>query len=86
MAEPVRRVVKPRVSLTHRQADVLRELLKDGAENARIGRRLYVTEDTVKTHVKDMLRLFHVNNRTELVIKVLSGDVEWDTRPPIRAL
>lgn len=50
--------------LTRREAEVL-ELVARGMTNAQIGERLFVTEGTVKTHVKSLLRKLGVQNRTE---------------------
>jgi DNA-binding NarL/FixJ family response regulator len=51
-------------SLTARQEQVLR-LMADGATNAEIANRLVVSEHTVKSHVKHILRELGVANRTE---------------------
>jgi DNA-binding NarL/FixJ family response regulator len=59
------------VHLARRQADVLDELLADGASNAAIGKRLYLSEDTVKTHLRTIMAKAGVGNRTELVVAVL---------------
>jgi DNA-binding NarL/FixJ family response regulator len=62
------------VILSWRQIDVLRELLKDGAGNADIGRRLFLTEDTVKTHFKAVFRKVG-GTRLAVVIAVMRGRV-----------
>ena len=40
-----------------------------GETNARIANRLVVTEDTVKTHVKHILRKLGVQNRSQAVCR-----------------
>jgi DNA-binding NarL/FixJ family response regulator len=50
--------------LTAREAEVL-ALVADGLTNARIGRRLWVTEQTVKFHLSNVYRKLGVSNRTE---------------------
>lgn len=50
--------------LTSRQTEVLR-LLADGATNAEIANRLVVSEHTVKSHIKHILRELGAANRTE---------------------
>lgn len=50
--------------LTRREEQVL-ALLARGLSNARIGDRLFITEGTAKTHVKNVLRKLGVSNRTE---------------------
>ncbi len=42
-------------------------MLAEGETNARIARRLIVSEDTVKTHVKHILRKLGVHNRSQAV-------------------
>jgi DNA-binding CsgD family transcriptional regulator len=50
--------------LTRREEQVL-GLLARGLSNAQIGDRLFITEGTAKTHVKNVLRKLGVSNRTE---------------------
>lgn len=50
--------------LTRREVEVLR-LLAGGATNGRIARHLVVSEGTVKSHVKNILRKLGVENRVE---------------------
>jgi DNA-binding CsgD family transcriptional regulator len=52
--------------LTPREQQVL-SMLADGETNARIAQRLVVTEDTVKTHVKHILRKLGARNRSQAV-------------------
>jgi LuxR family transcriptional regulator, regulator of acetate metabolism len=52
--------------LTRRELEVL-SMLAEGETNARIARRLIVSEDTVKTHVKHILRKLGVHNRSHAV-------------------
>lgn len=50
--------------LTAREVEVLR-LVADGLSSAEIGRRLWVTEQTVKFHLSNIYRKLGVANRTE---------------------
>ncbi|WP_235826418.1 helix-turn-helix transcriptional regulator [Candidatus Frankia alpina] len=50
--------------LTRREEQVLR-LVAEGLTNAQIGERLFVTEATVKSHVKSMMRKLGVATRSE---------------------
>lgn len=50
--------------LTPREREIL-GLLADGLTNARIGRELWVTEQTVKFHLSNVYRKLGVSNRTE---------------------
>ena len=52
--------------LTRRELEVV-GMLAEGETNARIARRLVVSEDTVKSHVKHILRKLGVHNRSQAV-------------------
>ena len=52
--------------LTAREQDVLK-LVASGMSNAEIGGNLNVSENTVKTYVKNVLGKLHMKNRTEAV-------------------
>jgi DNA-binding CsgD family transcriptional regulator len=58
----------PLGSLTAREHQVL-TLLAEGAANAGIARRLVISEATVKSHVRHILRKLRAANRTEAVIR-----------------
>ena len=75
--------------LTAREREIL-ELAADGLTNARIGRELWVTEQTVKFHLSNVYRKLEVSNRTEasryahvngLVAAPVHGS--WHRRGPI---
>jgi DNA-binding NarL/FixJ family response regulator len=71
--------------VTRRQRAVIRELARDGADNAVIATRLGVAEDTVKSHVKAALAAVGASNRTHLVCLLLRGQVLLRvTNPPAR--
>jgi DNA-binding NarL/FixJ family response regulator len=50
--------------LTPREKEVLEEL-SEGLSNREIGLSLCISENTVKVHVKNILRKLHLHNRTE---------------------
>ncbi|MFI7167148.1 response regulator transcription factor [Rhodococcus erythropolis] len=58
--------------LSARELDVI-ALMAKGKTNAQIGRRLVITEGTVKSHVKRILRKTDSANRAEAVVKWLQG-------------
>src|SRR6266487_4572377 len=55
-------VPRRRVELTERELQVLRGMA-DGKSNAEIGRDLYVSEDTVKTHARRLFRKLGARDR-----------------------
>ena len=63
---PIRAATGLEGELTRRELEVL-SMLAEGETNARIARRLIVSEDTVKTHVKHILRKLGVHNRAQAV-------------------
>ncbi|MCU1617371.1 MAG: two component transcriptional regulator, LuxR family [Frankiales bacterium] len=64
----------PTVSISQRQADVLAGICC-GLTNRQIGRHLSIAEDTVKTHVKHILRALHARNRAHAAALAMSGQV-----------
>jgi two-component system response regulator DesR len=53
----------------HRQVEVLR-LLEQGRSTKQIAQELHLSRDTVKNHVRDLLRALGVNTRLEAVAAV----------------
>jgi DNA-binding NarL/FixJ family response regulator len=60
--------------LTHRERDVLR-LLADGHSNEEIGKRLYISAETVRTHVRKAMDKLDADTRTQAVAKALRQHV-----------
>ncbi len=54
------------LGLTKREGEVLTQLVK-GLANKDIGRALFISEDTVKTHVRGVLRKLGVKDRAQAV-------------------
>jgi DNA-binding NarL/FixJ family response regulator len=54
----------PAAKLSAREIEVLR-LVADGASNAEVAQRLWVTQQTVKFHLSNVYRKLGVSNRTE---------------------
>jgi DNA-binding NarL/FixJ family response regulator len=52
--------------LTEREMQVLRGMA-NGKSNAQIGRDLYLSEDTIKTHARRLFRKMRVNDRAQAV-------------------
>ncbi|WP_176444331.1 helix-turn-helix domain-containing protein [Rhodococcoides kyotonense] len=61
-------VMHPSEPLTDREAEVLSAVLT-GASNAAIATELVITVDTVKSHMKKILRKFGAANRAELIAR-----------------
>jgi DNA-binding NarL/FixJ family response regulator len=61
---PAERPSRAHTELTQRELEILR-LVAEGASNAAIARRLWVTEQTVKFHLSNVYRKLGVANRTE---------------------
>lgn len=63
---------EPRAPLTPRQLEVLR-LVAEGLTSAQIAKRLFLTEATVKWHVKQILTKTASSNRAEAVARILGA-------------
>lgn len=61
---------RQRPDLSQRELEVLQELVK-GRTNKEIAAFLFISEDTVKTHVKGLFSKLDVKDRTEAVITAL---------------
>jgi DNA-binding NarL/FixJ family response regulator len=57
-------------ALTQREREVLR-LLADGLPNEEIGRRLYISAETVRTHVRKAMDKLDADTRTQAVAKAI---------------
>jgi DNA-binding CsgD family transcriptional regulator len=66
-------------------ANVL-ESLCEGKDNRGIGRDWGITEDTVKTHMRRLLRALDAQDRTQAVILVLTGQVQVRIKPAPRGI
>lgn len=53
--------------LTEREQEVL-ELLVDGLTNVEIADRVYLSENTIKKHLRNIMEKFHSNNRVEAAV------------------
>ncbi len=53
------------LQLTERQLEIV-ELVKQGKTNKEIGEKLYISENTVKYHLKNIYKVLNVNSREDL--------------------
>ncbi|MGH7896856.1 MAG: response regulator transcription factor, partial [Candidatus Binatia bacterium] len=72
--ERVRRLL---ASLSDRELEVLR-LASEGESNAGIGKRLFISEGTVKNHMTHILRKLGVDDRTQAAILAVKYGVAGD--------
>ena len=55
-----------RSKITGREQEIIR-LLLEGCHNREIAKKLYISESTVKTHIKSIYRKLEIKNRVQLV-------------------
>lgn len=63
-----------RPQLTDRELEVL-QLAADGLTNRQIGRRLTISENTVKNHIRNILEKLHLHSRMEAVLYAVREDL-----------
>ncbi len=61
-------------SLTQRERDVLR-LLADGLSNEEIGKRLFISAETVRTHIRKAMDKLDADTRTQAVARALRDNL-----------
>ena len=62
----------PRAPLTARQLEIM-ELVAQGLTNAQVGERLFVTEGTIKWHIRQILTKTNSRNRVEAIAHIFGG-------------
>ena len=63
------------VGITRREHDVVSLLLRYGWSNQEIADKLFLTEDTIKTHFKRLMARAGIHTRTELIVAVFRGRI-----------
>ncbi len=61
--------------LTSRQREIL-EMLVDGKSYKEISSSLFISLETVRTHIKKMYKVLHVNNKAQAISKYLKGEIK----------
>lgn len=70
-------------ALTERELEVLR-LLAEGLPNRRVAARLFISENTVRNHVRHILDKLHLRSRTEAALyAVRTGVIELPQTPVV---
>jgi DNA-binding NarL/FixJ family response regulator len=68
--------------LSERELDVFRLIVR-GLSNAEIGRELYISDTTVKTHITHILQKLNLRDRVQAVVLAYeTGLFDSDARPP----
>ena len=68
--EPVNETIK---SLTKRELEILR-LVAEGLTNDEIGKKIFISEKTVKTHLTNIFDKLKVNNRFKAALMILNQE------------
>lgn len=61
--------------LTDRQREILK-LLAEGKKYSDIAEHLYLSVETVKSHIKKLYQTLHVNGKSEAISKYLKGEIK----------
>lgn len=61
--------------LTERQKEIL-ERLVDGKSYQTIASELFISVETVRSHIKKMYKVLHVNNKTEAITQYMKGYIK----------
>ena len=74
-AEPVSEAIK---QLTKREVEILR-LVAEGLKNEEIGKRIFISEKTVKTHLTNIFDKLKVNNRFKAALTLMNRPAELNS-------
>ena len=72
----------PEDELTDREREVLR-LVADGATNREIGSKLFISENTVSFHMKNILAKLHLKNRAQAAAFAIRAGLADDAEPDV---
>jgi two-component system, NarL family, response regulator DegU len=71
-------------SLTKRELEILR-LVAEGLTNEEIGKRIFISEKTVKTHLTNIFDKLKVNNRFKAALLIMGRQPEPAVSLPVRS-
>lgn len=81
-ARPAAAADSPEPALTEREREVLDLLVRGVTSNRDLAERLFVSENTVKYHLRNILAKLHLRNRAQVVAYVLRrGLIDPDAGP-----
>lgn len=60
--------------LSERQKEILK-MLVDGKSYSTISNQLFISVETVRTHIKKLYKVLQVNNKTEAITKYMKGQI-----------
>ena len=69
------KTIKTPSLITERQLEILQKLV-DGLSYSEIATQLFVSVETVRSHVKKMYRTLEVNNKAEAIALYLRGEID----------
>ncbi len=61
--------------LTERQKSILKELVK-GKTSRAIAKELFISTETVRSHIKRMYKALHINSKAEAIAMYLKGEIK----------
>lgn len=61
--------------LTDRQKEILEKMV-DGKSYQTIANELFISTETVRSHIKKMYKVLHVNNKTEAITQYMKGFIK----------
>ena len=61
--------------LTDRQKEILEKMV-DGKSYQTIAAELFISTETVRSHIKKMYKVLHVNNKTEAITQYMKGYIK----------
>lgn len=64
--------IKNNFNLTQRENEILQELV-NGLSYKKISEKLFISLDTVRSHIKNIYQKLHVNSKSEAILKTLKN-------------